>query len=208
MNIKSIPEVYQGLKQETSWLKNCIVEDVHGGYYMFSKPEDNHIIKTAVNKIWPNFEAFEKENKQTLLTYHANLFKKEPPKDQSLTETALWTWWKIISLAVDRTERTPVTSSGRVSNLLGRKYFLGESKDDSSIKTPQAKACLTLFKAGLAAKGTDAGEPGKVIRHITEEALKTYVIENAATLKTRQDPWRIFQYYRPNLLNAKLIRHD
>lgn len=202
----SIPAEYQGLNRDTKFLKVCICEDVHGGFYMFEKPEAIHIVKEARQKVWANFDAFEKENKQTLLAYHENLFKKPAPKDQSLVETASWCWYKIISLAVDRLPIQARSNTGRVSQILKRDYFLGTSTDDSGIKTPQAKACLRLFKEALEKIGTKSGEPGKEVLTVTEENLRKYIEENASALHTKQEPWRIFQYYRPNLINAKLIR--
>lgn len=205
--LKSIPELYQSLKRDTTVLKHCIVEDTHGGYYMFDKPEACHIISTAIHKKWDNFNKFSEENKQTLLTYHENCFKKPVPKDQSLVETAVYVWYYLADHAVDRTERTPVTSSGRVSTILARQYFVGAVTEGvGDLKTPQALKCLDLFRRALKEHGEDTGEANRVIRHITEDHLKKFVTDNGGELKTRQDPWRIFQYYRPNLIAAKLIK--
>jgi hypothetical protein len=59
-------------------------------------------------------------------------------------------------------------------------------------------ACLKIFEDSMDTE-----------KHtISEKDLKDAVIKRAAELKTRQDPWRIFQYYRPQLIQAKLIRHS
>lgn len=210
-NIKSIPELYQGLTRSSEITKHCIVEDVHGGFYRFDKPEAIHIVKQAIQKVWPNFDAFEKENKQTVLAYHEDkrIFGKPAPKDQSHTDTASWVWYKIASIAADRTPQVIRTESGRKSTISSRKYFIGAVPEGTGdLKTPQALACIKLFRAALVKHGEKTGDPGKEITHISEEKLKLHIDENAADLKTRQDPWRIFQYYRKDLLNAKLIRHD
>lgn len=43
---------------------------------------------------------------------------------------------------------------------------------------------------------------------ITEADLKDVVVELAETgvLQTKQDPWRIFQYYRANMINSSMLR--
>jgi hypothetical protein len=68
----------------------------------------------------------------------------------------------------------------------------------SSIHTPQAKVCYQILIDGV--KAHPEG--------ITETDLKALVNTRAAEIRTRQDPWRIFQYYRPTLIKAKLVRHD
>ena len=206
---KSIPTIYQGLNRDVSILKHCIIEDVHGGFYRFDSPEACHILKEAVQKSWSSFDAFSNENKQTLLTYHENLFKVEANKKMDLTEVASWCWYKIASLAVDRTTKVPTTSEGRKSTILNCKYFAGETVEGTGdVKTYQAIQCIKLFRQALETKGTLSGEPGKEVRSITEGDLKTYVEENAAELKTRQEPWRIFQYYRTKLINNKILRRE
>lgn len=215
--VKSTPDIYKGIPRQSELLKTTIVEDVHGQFFIYTKPQTINIVKQAQQKVWANFDEFAAENKNTLLTYHENLFKAEPPKDQNLVITAEWCWYKIASIVLNldafKYVSTPKTSSGRSSEILNRKYFYGEAEDTAhsetgTLKTPQALASLRLFRRAILEHGETTGEPGQEIRHITEAALKKFVEDNAAKLKTRQEPWRIFQYYRPQLLGAKLIKHD
>lgn len=39
-----------------------------------------------------------------------------------------------------------------------------------------------------------------------EDELKEFVVKNGFMLNTKQDPWRIFQYYRSNLINISFMR--
>lgn len=211
----SIPEIYQGITRDASRQHHCIVEDTHGNFFRFNTPQENHIVTEAVQKVWPNFNKFSDENKATLLTYHQNLFKAEPPKDQDLVTTAVYTWFKICDIATDRTAKTPVNAdTGRKSNISTRKYFPGEITNDNEVKTPQAIACFRIFKDALNAKtATDTKDMPEDIKKnytpfLTEAELKQAIINRAGELHTRQDPWRIFQYYRPTLIRVKVLKHD
>lgn len=212
----SIPEIYHGLTRDASRQHNCIVEDVHHAFFRFNSPAENHIVTAGVHKVWPNFNKFADEPKQTLLAYHAELFKAEPPKDQDLVSTALYCWFKLCDIATDRTAK-PATDvvTGKKSTISTRKYFLGsEPNPTAHIKTPQANACFKIFTETLAKKQEkdtkDMPEDVKktYVPHLTEAELKAVIIERAAELRTRQDPWRIFQYYRPTLISVKALKTD
>lgn len=199
---QSTPETYHGLDTKRD-LKAYIVEDVHMLYYIFDSKSHVHIIKEAIQKGWDGVSAFTDENKQTLLAYHENLFKCNPPEGQDLTITAAYCWAKILTLTVDRrSSNVPISATGRKSTIGLCEYRIGSiTEGDGGLKTPQAKASLHLFRQCLAA--SESGTPED--RFITEEVLRKYIEDHASELHTRQDPWRIFQYYRPNLIQEKLI---
>lgn len=215
---KSTPEIYQGLNCDIKFLKLCLQEDVHGGFYLFETPSHSHIIKTSIQKSWANENEFDHENKNTILAYHENLFKANPPADQDLIITALHCWYKMCSIAVDRTPKTPVTDSGRKSSVLNSTYRLGDVVEGTvGLKTPQAIACTNLFRACIQIKqdaDTTLAEsksqalPADYVPTVTEDVLKKYIEENATVLKTKQAPWRIFQYYRANLIAAKILKRN
>jgi hypothetical protein len=214
----SIPEIYQGLNRDTARLKTCIVVDVHEGYYRFDKPEACHIIKSAIHACWATFDKFSEEPKQTILTRHANLFGAEPPEGQDLVTTAVYTYYKMCDLAVDRTIVTPRAASGRVAKILNCVYTEGECVEGfADLKTPQALACVRIFRDTIRAKqdtdvktaeDTKVPLPAEYIPRLTEAELQAAVANRASELKTRQDPWRIFQYYRANLISAKILRRS
>jgi hypothetical protein len=200
---KATPNIYHGL-DITKNGKCFILEDVHFQFYIFESISHHHIVKEAIHKTWNSLDTFLDEPKQTILAYHDNFFKVSPPKDQDLTLTAQYVWAKIISLAVDRRPQAPVNATGRKSAIGNCVYRPGQlSKVDplseGMLKTPQSKICLRLLRECIAANSTPE-DP-----QVTESILRQYIIDHASELKTRQDPWRIFQYYRPELIAEKLI---
>jgi hypothetical protein len=201
---KSNPEIYNGLSEIKQHTTCAITEDVHGLFYIWDSAQACHILKEAIQKTWSNISAFIDEPKQTLLTYHSNMFKSEPPEGQALEITAEWTWKKIMSNAVDRrtSNQVPVIG-GRKSTIGLTEYRLGDSPD-ALLKTPQANACRKLFLELF--KAEQAKNPENKDCFITEADLRQYIIDHAAELHTRQDPWRIFQYYRPILIESKILR--
>lgn len=206
---KNTPDIYMGLVSDPKNLRRCLIEDNNGVYSLFENANTleslqsyNALIKPEIAKRWDNFDMFvEKENTQTVLCYHENLFGANPPKKQDHITTQLMVWHKLCSLVKNKafanetgTPKDPVTN--RKSTILNCVYSPGEITEGSAdIKTYQALKCLELFRNCL-------GDQSEV----TEGVLKQYVIDHAEVLKTRQDPWRIFQYYRASLIAAKLIR--
>ena len=201
---KSTPNIYQGLDVNKDQ-KTYVIEDVHFLFYIFDNAHSVHIIKEAIQKRFDGLGAFMELSEQTILTYHENLFKQNPPKGTSMVHAAQYTWAKIISICVDRrTTKVPVSANGRKSTIGLCEYRTGTAEGDGQLKTPQAKACLKLFREVLASDAATVATEG-TDRFVTEEVLRQYIIDHASELHTRQDPWRIFQYYRPALITEKLI---
>ena len=203
---QSVPTYYEGLTIRPDYRTICVMEDLNGIHSLHNNKQAlerltsfSALIADTISKCWEGFDAFDKENEQTKLTYHANLFGSEPPKDQALITTSLHVWHKLIQCAkTDMTTQVPVSASGRKSTLLTSEYRIGDvTEGTGDLKTPQALACLRLFRACI---GTDP--------MVTEATLKKYIEDHASELHTRQDPWRIFQYYRPNLIANKLIKRS
>jgi hypothetical protein len=200
----SNPEIYKSIIQDKKFNGITLVEDVHGQFFVFPTPQANHLLKEAVHKVWAGANKFLDENKNTITCYHENIFKCEAPKGQDLVTTGMWVWYALCSIATkrlgDTTPKDPV--SGRKSTIGIRKYTPVKNPDgswpDCAIHTPQAKVCLTIVRESI------DPETGS----ITENDLKAKVLERQQEIKTRQDPWRIFQYYRPSLINAGLLKHD
>lgn len=206
--VKSTPEIYVGLISDSKNLSRCMIEDHEGNFSLFDnaiqleKLESfETLIKPTIFKRWDNFNAFDEQvNEQTALTYHENLFHAPPPKGQELITTKLHVWHKLCSQVKNNltdktgTPKDPVTN--RKSTILNCTYHHGEIKEGTAdIKTYQALKSLELFRQCIGDRES-----------VTEGELKQYVIDHAEILKTKQDPWRIFQYYRPALIKAQLIR--
>lgn len=205
---KSTPEVYVGLIQDSRNINRCIMEDIEFNFTIcdsFAQIESmksfEELIKPTIAKVWKNFNEFDDTvNEQTALAYHEQLFGKNPPDKQELITTKLMVWHKIAATAKNNltnqsgTPKDPET--GRKSTILTSVYTRGDITEGSAdIKTYQALKCLELFRDCIGDR-----------EEVTEGELKQYVIDHTDILKTRQDPWRIFQYYRPTLIKAKLIR--
>lgn len=140
-----------------------------------------------------------------LLVTHKELFGFVPPKKSLVKENvsiAIYAKWcamarEVMSEATKAVLVPKDPESGRKSTIGLRRYFLGKVSDVALIKTPQALAC---YKILVDAIGT--GES------VSEADFKAQIIKRSAELKTKQDPWRIFQYYRPRLLETHHIKHD
>lgn len=209
--IKSTPTIYHGIDTKTVTRPNvCVMEDLNGNFSLHNSREAieklqsfSALIKDTIQKIWDNFNKFTEENKNTILTYHANLFGAEPDKDRDITLTALLVWNKIIATAKsDLTTQVPVIA-GRKSTIGLCEYRLGSVKEGTGqLKTPQAIACIKLFRRCIIENASiyKAEDP-----MVSEAVLRQFIIDHATELHTRQDPWRIFQYYRPNLIEEHLI---
>ena len=196
-----IPAQYQDLgllKKEHSLRK--IIIDTSGKIHSF---KDTSVIvppEIVADREFLGLDKFSELPTQTILAYHEEYFKCEPPKKQNKMTTATYVWAYLIKEGEPHLANTdPVTGEKtRVSSLAGRKYLRGtEYGKPNELKTYQAIQCLALFAECVIDKDS-----------VTEELLKAHIIKEQARLKTRQDPWRIFQYYRPKLISLHLLRYE
>lgn len=225
--IKSTPDIYQGLLSSPGMRNHTIVIDHNNNISIFDNSSQlenlksfNTLIKDTIAYQWDGIDAFSKVGKQTILARHEEIFGCNPPKDQGIELTTLRTWEGMHKMAKTTfLSATPVNADGRKSNIATRKYFYGKNEDEKhsvtgELKTPQALASLRLFRRAILEKGgkdqkIDAETEKPVdIAFIDEGTLRKFIEDNAGELKTRQDPWRIFQYYRPEILKQGLIKHD
>lgn len=154
----------------------------------------------SIDMEFKDFDDLSKRQPQVILALHSEFLRAEPPKKQSIMTSALYTWAYFLKHAKGHLAGTSISGEKeRKSSMSGRIYSRGTEYDKAPLpKLPsQAMSCLAIFTNAI---GKDLG--------ITEEVLKAAVMKNAADLKTKQDPWRIFQYYRPKLIALKLIKHD
>lgn len=153
----------------------------------------------GIDMEFTNFDDLTSRQSQVILALHEEFFKSEPPKKQEIFTSALYLWAYFIKEATPHLANTTVTGELiRKSSYATRQYSKGSATSDTTaLKTPQARMCYTIFLELL------GNNPS-----VTEENLKKEVYRRAPELKTRQDAWRIFQYYRPKLIEAKLLKHD
>lgn len=186
-----------------SSMTRCVAIGIEDGKQIAYLFPDHDALKQfpalVIETTYANAEEFSKAGKNVILAWHEQIFKCEPPKKQDIEITALWVWsyWlKNGKPLLPQTNATVDPVSGKVA----RKSTLGSRvytviANGTVPKTPQAVACHQILADACKETGS-----------VTEEVLKKMVIARALELKTRQDPWRIFQYYRPQLIAGKCLR--
>jgi hypothetical protein len=151
---------------------------------------------------YPSWEVFEesttaKEMRDLAIKYHVEL-----PGKINKIDASLFIWDKLCSLAaVQNTVKSTTADPARKLKLKNRIYELVhlEGEDYQTRErtladmTPQAKECLLILK-----------EFG--VSQVDELSFKSKLEACKDRLHTRQDSWRIFQYYRAALINARWIR--
>lgn len=200
-----IPEMYQmltlPLKKEGADRK--IVIDTDGHIHVFKDKSVAVPTDITPDKVFDNFDKFVEQQKQTVLAYHEEHFKCEPPKGQSLVTTAAYVWSFFLKGIPHLEGHKSDGTRERKSSLGGRKYILGNKAADfekySGTYPPQMKSCFYFVQQSLNTSQST---------FITEDQLKEVVTRRAAELRTRQDPWRIFQYYRPRLIQEGMVRYE
>jgi hypothetical protein len=161
-------------------------------------PLPSDILPDMIERDFTSFDKFCSQNRQTILAYHDMFFAEPPPKKQDIMATSLMCWAHLVKEC--RPVLPQVDSSGnkeRQSTLGSRKYYVLPTPCDPVTHPAQAVVCLRILADAITASGRD---------HVTEDELKAAVVNRQAEIKTRQDPWRIFQYYRPTLIARKHVR--
>lgn len=142
-------------------------------------------------------EYLTKTTNQTKLAYHEEFIGKIP-KDRDITEIGYMTWAHFVKNCTPHIPDHTAEGNKERKSTIGTRIYTLLPDPGTGIKTPQAQACYTIFR--------DAVNPEK--KTISEDQLKRAVEARASELKTRQDPWRIFQYYRPVLIRDKYLKHN
>jgi hypothetical protein len=193
---------YRDLPLKNECQHDCLVLDKHEQIFRFKSPSHNHIVEQGIEAIYPDFNAFaDKAELKWVLDQHTKIFGKLPHSKQDALITRLALWKALCSKSHDRTEK-PVavdkeTGEPKTGKLAARRYIL-VTADESDVKTYQELVCLRI----VASESTE--ENGE--KSIKEDTLKEAVYRRQTELKTKQDAWRIFQYYRPRLIEKKKLR--
>jgi hypothetical protein len=186
------------LSQDGMWY--LFKDEVSGGTRIMS-PRDFF-------KSWEDFS--NRIEIERLVTLHQQCFDKQPTAKElkDKVELSVKVWMKLCETAISRLdEATPGANTGAkrtAHKLADRRYEVVKFEIPADMKLPpQAKTCMLFFKE-CATKV--AHDDSKGIFEIMEKDFNEYVVANAERLKTRQDPWRIFQYYRPQLIQGGFVR--
>lgn len=155
---------------------------------------------------WTEADAFDEEDGE-LRAMYIMAFGAPPPKNAKFVSIAKAVWCKCYLRANDRTDvyghstnRDPVTGAKeRRRNLNGRQYVINEPFEGWTADLPEQ--AQIVYKA--------LRELSEQVDSVTinEGAIKDLMtrLRDEGTLKTKQDPFRIFQYYRPTLKKIKLL---
>lgn len=206
-------EIYNNVLVDNKSQNDCLVLDKHGQWFRFKSPSHCTIVSAGIEFKWDDFNHW--CDNRTIAEIHADhlaLFGCEVPKemvklskeDESV-HLKLLVWKERCRVANDRTEK-PVavdrkTGEPRGRKLANRKYVLVCADWEKKVTIPQALACMRIL-ASSAENTTNEG----CVAEIGEDALKAKITERQSELHTKQDPWRIFQYYRPQLIAAGVLR--
>jgi hypothetical protein len=210
------PEIYQGLELNNNTLKHyCLVQDKLGGWFKFSSVSSNHIVAEAtslVYKDWTTFDDLHEGKLETLTALHTSLFKAPPIKDSTRIDISVACWHKLVLIAEDRLKDSPKNPAAKQATASKKSYesrlYIPVKLPDGTwppteIKTPQAKACMTILR-----ETATQSDPEDHTVSLTEKDFHAAIMSRASELKTRQDPWRIFQYYRSLLVQIGVLKHD
>lgn len=194
------------MKADCPCFKHVVAIAPSGKIYRYKNPESISLEPSIIprSKIWENYDQFaemESSEMKALVNSREDIDpynfiergKKSVPK-QTLG-MAIWLELCKRSEFVTRKLMNTAGMDKRKANLLQRVYKIDRTKMSESVADlpTQAIACLKLMWE------LDGDE-------ITEGDLRELIIKNADKLNTRQDPWRIFQYYRAKLNTAGFFR--
>lgn len=185
--------IYQGLTKSNEIAKCGIVINLNGDAFLFDTACP--LVDKAIAHRWNNWAGdYEKMPIDDRLEWHRKVFNVEPPKGLDAIEWSLMTYMKLAKMAkdkgFDRTSHATEVVRNKDKKVMSRVYLIPEDADPAKIVTPQAKTCFNIVKDAI---DPDSGE-------ILEMDLRKHVEERQAELRTRQSPWRIFQYYRRFLM--------
>lgn len=158
--------------------------------------------------VFPSWEGFCEECTIKQIASLAERFDVAiPAKSRNKTDASLLVWHRLCDVG----KAPALTGQGsvrpgerRTGKLANRRYVKVRDEDLSDAERgtrtearrslcPQARACLEIFEAA----GVD---------EVPESRMRGLIEENQDRLKTRQDPWRIWQYYRPTLIRERFLR--
>lgn len=197
-----VPEIWRGVIIDKALAKRCLVVDVDQGLHLFSSLQASKILMDdRVLCRFENFDKFEGEvTNQRLSLMHLQRFNAPIPAKEDHVNVCLYVWMASCRKAKDWDHLPTSSGAPPKPKLLDREYELcidpADDKSVGDLRTPQALTCLKILRESV----------DKSTKRITERDLRDVVMKRQLELRTRQDPWRIFQYYRAELIKSKLVR--
>lgn len=213
--VPQTPKLYEGLNLQDNGTRHvCLVIDKENRIFKFKEASSNHIVEKGIQHEWASWMAFDEvvEKNPALLTeLHQRVFNVADVEGVTRIDKSCAVWAKMAAMAEDRIKGSPgnpvTQNTGNKSraSLDTRIYIAVRTAEKAwpsapDLKTPQALACLKILRE------TAVERDGTL--SCTEKDLREAVVKRAEEIRTRQDPWRIFQYYRPTLVQAGVLKHD
>ena len=201
-------------------LKCCIAVTINNKVYMYRNVASITLTEGARNNNmeWDGWSEFcDAVSAKDMVALAKDVGIKLDFKKGDKIELSLEVWEKMCKIADDRrqaptqiTKRNPVTGDtvkqrGRKPQNLGARHYSVLTKfaskkeymDDCPCTTRQARKVYEFFVDEVISTGGS---------EITEARMMDIVNDRQSELNTKQDPWRIFQYYRPELIQCKLVK--
>lgn len=214
------PDIYKDLTLPTKTIatERSVAIHTEGSITVMPKgyrPLD--LEQIPVDKFFTDLEDFAKQNANTIKAYHEE-FIGPVPKKQNIEETGMWVWAYFTkngkpAIPAPVIEPKPGTEDKpRARSILARTYTLlmtheqvvkAHAEENTKMQRATQSAGLPRQALEVIAILSEVAKPT-----IGEEQLRTVFSQSAERLKTKQDPWRIFQYYRAQLITNKILKHD
>ena len=205
--IPAFPE-YETVPVDNAHQHHCLVIDKQGKSFVFKTKSHVTIVTAGIDVLYENFNDYcERVPAIDVFAEHSKLFKTDTvpkvldDKDTGYIHLKLLVWKALCDGAAQRLEK-PVkideTTKQPVGRKLANRSYILCKVEWPDVTIPQAIACLKIVK-------DNAVKEGDVLT-VKEDTLKEQIVKRADELKTKQDPWRIFQYYRPALIQKGILR--
>jgi hypothetical protein len=207
----AIQSAYDGIVVTPAMLDTVLVCNTEHKWFRFTLWEDRFFImgRRQEHRDYKSFDALYEETADDLndLAYlYKTLFGHEPPNGAKKATLTKAIWGKYWYMAEDRSgvyslsgsKKTPTGERERKRSMDGRRYRVLDGQTSSVHLQDQALVVhreLLKFQR-LADKETISEAE---VRSVMETAAKEKI------LKTKQDPFRIFQYYRGALIKANKL---
>lgn len=196
---------YQGIITTPAMFDAVLVKNSQREWFRFSLWEDRIFIldRREEYKNWADYDSgFGENDKEELHEHYEAFYGKRAPKNAHKVTLTKAIWIKLYLKANDRTKdyvrggtKDPVTGEKeRKRNLNGRRYKIIQGLSADHLQDQALTIHRELLKYQAQA-GTETITEAEVIDLMDRIAA-------AKILKTKQEPFRIFQYYRSALIRS------
>jgi hypothetical protein len=199
---------YAGIVTTPAMFDAVLVKNTQREWFRFALWEDRIFIldRREEYRNWKDFdEGYIENDKEELHEIYQAYYGKPAPKNAHKVTLTKAIWVKLYLKANDRSKdyvrggsKDPVTGEKeRKRNLNGRRYRIIQGESTEHLQDQALTIHRELLKY-QAQTGTETITEAEVVELMNR-------ISEAKILKTKQEPFRIFQYYRPALIKANKL---